>query len=180
MVAPQMEPNLDKWSSFCANLTPYRNFALIGSLFLRPHPPLSILPTSEIVTRENARAAEKWSESHFRQLLLFYCERYKKKETKATLALLDKSEAVKKFAPLLVSTLAVPLGIAVAFLFWAVGRGLDDWCRKYSQRKLNGKGEYTGNFPEKGINGFFDVSHCRVCGRPRGISVSRLQDISQS
>src|SRR5437764_10626005 len=95
MVAPQMEPTLDEWINFCENLTPYQNFALLGLLFLRPHPPLSILATSEIVTEENARAAEQWSESRFRQILLFYCEHHKKREAEAAFALIDKSEAVK-------------------------------------------------------------------------------------
>jgi hypothetical protein len=158
MAAPQMEPTLDQWISFCETLSPYENFALIGLLFLRPHPPISILPTSEIVTQENARAAEKWSESRFRQILLFYCENYKKRETEAAFALIEKSEAVKNLVPLLVSTLAVPVGIAVAFLFWAMAKSLDDWCQRYSTRKFNGKGKYTGNFPEGEVDGFFDVT----------------------
>ncbi|MDX6557951.1 MAG: hypothetical protein QOF72_1000 [Blastocatellia bacterium] len=157
MATTQMEPNLDQWVSFCENLTPYQNFALIGLLFLRPQPPLSILPTSEIVTEGNARGAEKWSESRFRKLLLFYCEHYKKKEVEAAGELIDKSEAVKRLAPLLVSTLAVPVGVATAFLFWATGKRLDNWCKKYSRRKLNGQGKYTGDFDEKEVNGFFEV-----------------------
>jgi hypothetical protein len=156
MAASQTEPNLDQWISFCENLTPYQNFALIGLLFRRGQPPLSILP-AEIVTEENARGAEKWSESKLRQSLLFYCEHYKKKEVQAAGELLDKSEAIKQLVPLLVSTLAVPVGIATAFLFWAAGKRLDDWCKKYSRRKLNGKGKYTGDFPEKEVNGFFEV-----------------------
>jgi hypothetical protein len=159
MAASQMEPNLDQWIRFCENLTPYEDFALIGLLFRRRQPPLSILPRSEIVTEENARAAEKWSESRFRKILLFYCEHYKKKKIEAAGVLIDKTEAVKAVAPLLVSTLAVPLGVATAFLFWAAGRNLDDWCQKYSRRKLNGKGKYTGDFSEKEVNGFFEVHY---------------------
>jgi hypothetical protein len=129
MSEARMEPNLDQWIGFCEKLTPYQNFALIGLLSRRPRPPLTILP-SEIETEENARAAEKWSESRFRKLLLFYCEHYKKKRVEAAGELIDKAEVVKTLAPLLVSTLAIPLGIATAFLFWATGRNLDDWCKK--------------------------------------------------
>lgn len=157
MSEARMEPNLDQWIGFCEKLTPYQNFALIGLLSRRPRPPLTILP-SEIETEENARAAEKWSESRFRKLLLFYCEHYKKKRVEAAGELIDKAEVVKTLAPLLVSTLAIPLGIATAFLFWAAGRNLDDWCKKYSRRKLNGKGKYTGNFAEKEVNGFLKSS----------------------
>jgi hypothetical protein len=156
MATSQMEFNFDQWISLCENLTPYQNFALIGLLFRRGEHPLHILP-SEIVTEESTRAAEKWSESRFRKILLFYCEHYKQKKVEAVGELIDKSEAVKTLAPLLVSTLAVPLGIATAFLFWAAGKNLDNWCKKYSRRKLNGTGKYIGDFPEKEVNGFFEV-----------------------
>jgi hypothetical protein len=159
MVAPIREASLDEWVSFCEHLTPYQNFALIGFLFLRPQPPLSILATSDIVNEENARGAEKWSESRFRQLLLFYCDKYKKPEALAAAALIDKANVVKALVPLLVSTLAVPVGIAVAFLFWALGKSLDDWCQKYAQKNYNGTGKYIGDFPEKEIDGFFDVTY---------------------
>jgi len=158
MADAQMEPNLDQWISFCEKLTPYQNFALIGLLFRRPQHPQSILP-AEIETEENARSAEKWSESRFRKLLSFYCDHYKKKKVEAAGQLIDKAEAVKTLAPLLVSTLAIPLGIATAFLFWAAGRNLDEWCKKYSRRKLNGKGKYTGDFSENEVNGFFEVNY---------------------
>ena len=157
MVAP--EPSLDGWVRFCEHLTPYENYALLGLLFLRPHPPLSILATADVVSEENARSAEKWSESRFRQLLLFYCDKYKTPGSQAAAALVDKADLVKTIVPLLVSTLAVPVGVAVAFFFWALGTSLDDWCQKYSQRKYNGKGKYLGNFPEKEIEGFFEVTH---------------------
>ncbi len=159
MVAPQMEPSLDEWVSICELLTPYQNLALIGLLFLRPRPPLSIIATSEIVNEENAKGAEKWSESRFRQLLLFYCDKYNKPETQAAAALIDKADAIKGLATLLVSTFAVPLGIAVAFLYWAMGTSLNEWCQKYSQKKYNGRGKYVGDFPEKQVDGFFDVTY---------------------
>jgi hypothetical protein len=159
MVAPYMEPTLDEWIIFCNKLTPYENFALIGLLFLRPHPPLSILVTADIVSEENTRAAEKWSESNLRKLLLFYCDNYKRPGAEAAAALVDKADAVKGLAPLLVSTLAVPVGIAAAFLFWALGKRLDDWCQKYSRKKFNGKGKYMGNFPEKQVDSFFEVTY---------------------
>ena len=129
MVAPIKAPSLDEWVSFCEHLTPYQNFALIGLLFLRPHPPLSILATSEIVTEENARSAEKWSESRFRQVLLFYCDRYQKPAAQVAAQLMDKSDAVKGLVPLLISTLALPMGIAAAILFALMGKGLEDWCQ---------------------------------------------------
>jgi hypothetical protein len=135
MVKPYMEPTLDEWITFCENLTPYQNFALIGLLSSRPHPFLSILATSEIVTEENARLAEKWSQSRFRQLLLFYCDNYQKPKAKAAAALIDKADVIKSIIPLLVLTLAVPIGIAVAFLHWASAQILDDWCQKYSRKK---------------------------------------------
>jgi hypothetical protein len=159
MATAQMEPNLDQWVSFCENLTPYQNFAFIGLLFRRGQPPLSILPSSEIVTEENARASEEWSESRFRKLLLFYCEHYKKRKVEAAGELLDKTEVIKRLAPLLVSAAAVPLGIAVAFLFWAVGKSLDDWCKKYSRKEFTGRGKYMGNFTEKEVAAYFDVEY---------------------
>lgn len=162
MVAAGMkptEPTLDQWMNFCERLTPYENFALIGLLFWQPCPPLSILSTSDIVTEENARQAEKWAESKFRQLLLFYCDKYQKPAAQAAAALIDKSDLIKSIVPLLVSTYSVPLGIAVAFLYWALAKSLDDWCQKYSRKKYNGKGTYTGNFPGKEVIGHFDVTY---------------------
>jgi len=155
----QMEPSLDGWISVCQQLTPYENFALIGLLFLRSRPPLSILAPSNIVNDENARGAEKWSESRFRQLLLLYCDKYKKPKWHAASTLIDKANVVRGLASLFVSTLAVPLGIAVAFLYCALGKSLDDWCQKYSQKKYNGQGKYFGNFPEKEVMCFFDVTY---------------------
>lgn len=154
-----MEATVDGWIGFCEHRTAYENFALIGLLFLRPGLPLSIIATSEIVNAENVRGAEKWSESRFRQLLLFYCEKHNKPLAQGTAALIDKADAVKGLAPLLVSTFALPLGIAVAFLFWALGTVLNDWCEKYSKKKYNGKGKYVGDFPEKEVDGFFDVTY---------------------
>lgn len=107
----------------------------------------------------NARAAEKWSESHFRRLLLFYCANYKKPRALALSALVEKAGLIKNLIPILVSTFVLPLGIAVAFLFWALSTSLDDWCKKYSERKYNGKGKYAGNFPEREVNSFFELSY---------------------
>ena len=162
MSAPGMkptEPTLDEWINFCEGLTPYQNFALIGLLFWRPSPPLSILASLDIVTEENARQAEKWSESKFRQLLLFYCDKYQKPEAQAAAALIDKADLIKSIVPLLVSTYSVPLGIAVAFLYWALAKSLHDWCQKYSRKEYNGKGTYIGNFPEKEVFGHFEVAY---------------------
>jgi hypothetical protein len=155
-----MELSLDHWIDYCAKLTPYENFLLIGLLFSRPSLQQSIFAASLLSDVNNARAAEKWSESHFRRLLLLYCANYKKRKTEALLTLAEKVDVIKLLLPALVSAAyALPLGIAVGFLFWAVSTALDDWCKKYSERKYNGTGRYAGNFPEKEVESFFELSY---------------------
>lgn len=159
MASTERELSVDHWIEYCAKLTPYENFLLIGLLFSSPSLQRSIIATSLLHDMGHVRAAEKWSESHFRRLLLFYCANYKKRKVEAVLTLAEKANIVKTLVSIAVSTYALPLGIAVAFLFWAVSTALDDWCKKYSERKYNGRGKYSGNFPEKEVKSFFELSY---------------------
>ena len=110
MVAPQRESDLEQWIDISEKLRPIQNLAVIGLQFLRPNLPLSIIATTDPMEEENIRATERWASSRFRQLLLFYCQHYKKPQAIASAELLDKAELVKALAPLLVSTLSIPLG----------------------------------------------------------------------
>jgi hypothetical protein len=159
MVAPQRKSDLEQWIDISARLHPIQNLAVIGLMILRPNLPPSIIATTDPMDEENIRSTERWASSRFRQLFLFYCQHYKRPQARAAVEIIDKTEVVKGLAPLLVSTLSVPLGISVNFLFWALGYSLDEWCQKYGRRKYNGKGTYRGNFPGRKVDSFFDVTY---------------------
>jgi hypothetical protein len=157
MATPQRDMTLNEWIDFSEKLHAVENLALIGFLSLRPNIAPSIISTGEVVSEENISVAEKWLLTNFRKAFAFYCDRHK--ETSALLIgeALKKADVVKRLAPLLVSAYSIPLGIAVAFLFAAIDMGLDKWCEKYARKSFTGKGIYSGNFPKKIVEGFFDV-----------------------
>jgi hypothetical protein len=157
MATAQMDMDMDRWIDFCAELSPFQNFLLLGLLSSSPDRPLGLISPAEIQPDEHHEAAEEWASSNLRRLLLFYCEHYQKVVPKYGVALANKADIVKQIVPLLVSTLSVPVSIAVAFLFWALGHRLDEWCKMYARRHYTGKGLYSGNFPEGKVEAFFDI-----------------------
>ncbi|MDQ1593282.1 MAG: hypothetical protein QOG71_3909 [Pyrinomonadaceae bacterium] len=162
MVKPVMnlaEGELEQWIQVCEELTYFQNLALLGLLSLKADTPLSIIKAIDPNSSENVSAAERWLKKNLRSLLQFYCVAYVKKSVRVTGIAIDKAEVVKNLAPVAVATLSIPVGFVVAFLFAALGLVLDNWCQRYAKQRYAGEGTYEGNFEQKQVAAFFEITH---------------------
>jgi len=154
MVAPSREYDIDQWVALSEHLSPLENFCLIGLLFFKPYTPPSIIAKEDLVTDENISKAEEWILSNFRKPLAFLCVKFEDTKVQVTSELIKNvgesveykqiiKGVVKALAPAIVTMYSVPLGIAVALLFFLIGKQFQRWCGKYAKKKFDGKGTYT-------------------------------------
>jgi hypothetical protein len=154
------EVDLDQWIEFCANLSAFENFALLGLIIENPTLSLSLLQNRTILTEGNLRAAEKWTLTNLRRALKSYCDNYKKGQVVAGSKFLETlSPFVKTLAPFLMFQLNAPLTAMVAYVIWAIGYGLGKWCGKYSTKEFSGEGEYLGDLTPNKKTAFFRLTY---------------------
>jgi len=160
MSTPTPQIDLDQWTEFCANLSPFENFALLGLILENPSLSLSILQNRTIVTEGNVRRAEKWTMTNLRRALKIYCDNYKKHQVVAGSKFLETaSPFVKAIAPFLMFELNAPVTAMIAYVIWAIGYGLDKWCGKYSAKEFSGEGEYSGDLTPNKKKAFFRLKY---------------------
>ena len=152
--------DINQWIEFCERLSPFQNYLLIGAISQSTYATLAIIQAQPIETQENWKASKKWDLKHMRKALRVYCEYSQKPKVVISAEVAKKSvELIKAFAPFLMLQLSVPLGVAVAFSFWALGFGLSKWCERYASKNLTGDGIYSGDIPQGEVHAFFDITY---------------------
>ncbi len=162
--ATAMEPTikediLSQWIDLIENISDSQKLKLVGLLLKNPNLQPSLVNEALINDEENTRIAEKWLKKNFREVMFFYCKSFDGFKSESSIEILDKIEFAKWLAPLIVTNYSFILGVAIAFVIWALNKSLNEWCKKYSLRQYSGVGDYTGKFSLNCVNGFMDLDY---------------------
>ena len=130
------------WFTLASGLRPIEQLCIVDLLKQAPGLKLTEIVPDRLVGEEKCFRTSRFIERHFREILYAYCDCCNQLASPFPQRQQQARSIAKTLAPLLITTLHVQAGIAIAISVWLLSAALESWCSEYGCKPLSGNGTY--------------------------------------